>query len=399
MAEPPHEVLVLGAGIAGCALAYHLARRGVGPVTVYDPRTPAAGATGRAAGVVTEQLWSRWDVEVTRESHAEYADLAKRWDPDAYLRNGFARWTRNRQHAPVVEEAVERLKSWGVAVEEVAPSDLARWAPAGRFDDVEVAIYSRHDAVVTPSAITTIYAEEARHQGVVFDFGRPMRGLSHRSGEFHLDLGDSVIRARRLVVAAGAWSKAILAGLRAPRPLTPYRTQAALLRPPRPSADSFPTLHDLDTDVYLRPEASGRILGGDGTESVEADPERFVAGGDARFLEHLAESLADRFPGWASSDVLASWAGVCTATPDRRPMIGPVSGVPGLFVMAGFNGFGVMRAGGSARRLADLLADGEASGAPSEPLLPVWPGRFPPGAVAVPPKPGFTLEPGEEPRF
>ena len=399
MADAPQEILVLGAGIAGCALAYHLARRAVGPVTVYDPRTPAAGATGRAAGVVTEQLWFRWDVEVTRESHEEYAGLAKRWEPDAYVRNGFLRWTKQAEFAPILEEAVERLKSWGVAVEEVDPSDLARWVPAGRFDDVASAIYSRHDACVTPSAITTIYAEEARHSGVTFDFGRPMRGLARREEGFELDLGDSVIRARRMVVAAGAWSKAILASLGFPRPLAPYRTQAALLRPPKPTTEPFPTVHDLDTDVYLRPETSGRILGGDGTERVEADPERFVTGGDPGFIEHLATCLGERFPGWAESEVVASWAGVCTATPDRRPLIGPVPGAPGLYMMAGFNGFGVMRAGGAARRLADLLAEGDAANGPREALGPVWPGRFPTTYATFTPKPGFTLEAGDDPRF
>src|SRR5208282_571477 len=87
------DTVVLGAGIAGCALAYHLAGRHVGAVVVYDPRTPAAGATGRAAGVVTEQLWNEWDVEVARASKNEYAQLAARWDPTAFTANGFARFT------------------------------------------------------------------------------------------------------------------------------------------------------------------------------------------------------------------------------------------------------------------------------------------------------------------
>jgi sarcosine oxidase, subunit beta len=399
VADAPGDVLILGAGIAGCALAYHLLRRGVGPVSVYDPRTPAAGASGRAAGVVTEQLWFRWDVEVTRESHEEYRTLAKRWDPEAYTRNGFVRWTRRREIAPYVEAAVERLRGWGVTVEEVAPSELGRWIPAGRFDDVEMAIVSRHDACVTPSAITTIYAEEARHAGATFDFGRPHRSLRRADGRWVLDLGEGVLSARRLVVAAGAWSKRLLEELGHPLPMAPYRTQAALLRPSPPQKDPFPTAHDLDSDVYLRPESNGRILGGDGTEKVEADPERFVAGGDAAFLEHIAESLADRFPGWASSEVVASWAGVCTATPDRRPFIGAVPGAPGLYVLSGFNGFGVMRAGGAARRLADLLAEGDDAAGPMAELAPVAPGRFPDPRTPFAPKPGFTLEAGDDPRF
>ena len=393
------EVLVLGAGISGCALAYHLARRGVGPVTVYDPRTPAAGASGRAAGVVTEQLWNDWDVEVTRESHREYAELARKWDPTAYVANGFVRWTRRPEVAEALEEAIDRWRGWGVQAEEATQQDLARWIPSGRFDDVVGAVISRHDACVTPSSITTIYAEGARQAGVTFDFGQPMVGVRQEGGHFVLERATGPLRARRVVIAAGAWSKQIAAALGRPLPLAPYRTQAALLRPPMPPKDVFPSGHDLDLDVYLRPEANGRIFAGNGTEHVEADPERFVPGGDATFLEHLAVALGERFPGWAESEVVSAWAGVCTATPDRRPLVGPVPDAPGLFAMTGFNGFGVMRAGGTARRLSDLLADGEGSDAVRQALAPVWPGRFRGAVPSFLPQAGFTLEAGDEPRF
>ena len=153
----PHEapeVLILGAGIAGCALAYHLARRAIGPVVVHDPRTPAAGASGRAAGIVTEQLWNEWDVAVTRESHREYGQLAQRWEPEAFRANGFVRWTRRPEVAQALGEALDRWRSWGVGAEEATVSDLERWIPTGRFGDVLSAVVSRSDAVVTPSSIT-----------------------------------------------------------------------------------------------------------------------------------------------------------------------------------------------------------------------------------------------------
>ncbi len=97
--------------------------------------------------------------------------------------------------------------------------------------------------------------------------------------------------------------------------------------------------------------------------------------------------------------MVSSWAGVCTATPDRRPLIGPVPGAEALYCLTGFNGFGVMRAGGAARRLADLLSEGEEAGGPRAALQPVWPGRFPDPRAPFAPKPGFTLEAGDDPRF
>jgi sarcosine oxidase, subunit beta len=392
------DVAILGAGIAGCALAYHLTERAVGPVIVYDPRTPAAGATGRAAGIVTEQLWNEWDVAVARESRLEYAALAARWDPSAYATNGFVRWSANPDATPVLESALERLRAWHVDVRRVDREELARRVPWGRFDDVRAAIGGTSDGVVVPSTMTEIYAEAARQGGVDFRLGVPFGSVRRTDGHWELRFGETSLRASRLVVAAGAWSKRLLAAVGHPVPLTPYRTQAAVLRPSEAKETPFPSVHDIDLDVYVRPESNGRILAGDGTEKVEADPERFFLGGDEGFVTHLAESFAERFPGWADAELVRAWAGVCASTPDRRPLVGPVGGAEGLFLVAGFNGFGVMRAGGVAQRLARVLAAGEGSSELAL-LAPVLPARFPGPVPAFPPRPGFTLEAGDDPRF
>ncbi|HKN07406.1 MAG TPA: FAD-binding oxidoreductase [Thermoplasmata archaeon] len=393
------DVLILGAGIAGCALAYHLAKRSVRPVVVYDPQTPGAGATGRAAGVVTEQLWDPWDVAVARESKAEYAEFAARWDPSSFSVNGFARWTKNREAVPVLHAAVERLRGWSVPVSVLDLSTLAEKVPWGRFDDVLGAIWSPDDAVVTPSTMGELYAEAARQSGVEFVFGSPLTRFVRDGDSWELVTGGRTIRAQRTVVAAGAWSKRLLASVGHPLPLAPYRTQAAVLRPSSPETRVFPSVHDIDLDVYVRPEANGRILAGDGTELVEVDPDLFSTGGDERFVAHLAESFGSRFPGWADAELVRAWAGVCVSTPDRRALIGPVPGASGLFTITGFNGFGVMRAGGAAARLATVLATGAGSERELERIRPVLPSRFTGPVGDFPIRPGFTLEGGDDPRF
>jgi len=399
VAETLVEVIVLGAGIAGCALAFHLAERSVGPTVLYDPRTLSAGATGRAAGIVTEQLWNEWDVAVTRDARAEYARLAARWDPSAFSVNGFIRWTAREEAAPVLASVQARLRSWGVDARPIDRGEVERRVPWVQLADLEGAMWSPDDAVVTPSSIAEIYAEGARQHGVDVEMGSPFHGLAREADRWVLHVGERTIRAANVVVAAGAWSKRLFAALGHPLPLAPYRTQAATLRPEPGGPENFPSVHDLDSDVYVRPEVNGRILAGDGTELVEVDPDRTPSGGDDRFVEHLAESFESRFPGWASAELVRAWSGVCTSTPDRRPLVGPVSGASGLFAMVGFNGFGVMRAGGVARRLAALLAAGENSSAEREALGPVLPERFPPGTPTSVPQPGFTLEGGDAPRF
>ncbi len=394
----PTDVGILGAGIAGCALAYHLAERHVGPVVVVDPNTPGAGATGRAAGIVTEQLWNRWDVEVTRESKAQYAALSARWDPSAYAVNGFVRWARGPEAIGVLAAAVGRLRAWGVAVEELGPDALAERVPWGRFDDAPRAVWSPSDAVVTPSTMGELFAEGARQRGVEFRLGSPVDRVRFEDGAWTIDVAGASTRVRRLVVAAGAWSKRILRAIGHPLPLAPYRTQAAVLRPAAGPA-VFPSVHDIDVDVYARPEANGRILAGDGTEHVEVDPDTFRTGADDGFVGHLAETFSSRLPGWADAELVRAWAGVCTATPDRRPFVGPIPDSDGVYVITGFNGFGVMRAGGVAARLADLLAAGDDSERALERLGPALPARLPADPPPFSPRPGFTLDDGDDPRF
>jgi glycine/D-amino acid oxidase-like deaminating enzyme len=156
--------------------------------------------------------------------------------------------------------------------------------------------------------------------------------------------------------------------------------------------------HDLDEDVYLRSLTDGSLLVGNGTELVEANPERYAREGDERFLTHIRSTLQSRFPRWGEATVDRAWAGIVDATPDRRPLVGALPGVPGAFVVAGFNGFGIMRAAGAARRLAALIEHPDSEPA-QRALRAADPARFPAGQGAFAPRPGFTLEPGADPRL
>ncbi len=392
------DVLILGAGIAGCALAEHLVPHRLS-VTVVDPGPRGGGATGRAAGILTEQLWNTWDIEVTREAHLEAARLLKDADYPSYWQNGFVRTSQDPKLSKRLRAAGERLRAAGVKVRDVAYDDLTAIFPEAQFSKKTTGLFSPKDACVTPSALADAYARSAQREGATFLENAGAVRPIHKDGAWRVEVGREIWSAPRLVVAAGAWSKRVLQGIGTPLPLCPYRMQAALLLPEDGASEEFPSIHDMDTDVYVRPETGGRVLAGDGTESTESDPETFVRGGDPEFVAHLAESLAGPFPSWGSAEVVSSWAGVCTATKDRRPLVGPVPGTPGLYVMTGFNGFGVMRSGGVARRFADALK-AEANGKPDwASLKPVLPERFPIGETTFEPKPGFTLEEGDGPFF
>jgi sarcosine oxidase, subunit beta len=391
------DALVVGGGIVGAAVAYHLARRRLGRVVALEARTPAAGATGRAAGIVSEQLWDRWDVEVVRESKREYAALASAAAPGAYRTNGFARWTADPRVAEALRARVDELRTWGVDVRSIEPAELADRLPAIRPDGLVGVALAPDDGVVSPSLLAEAYLAEGRRLGVEWRLGATVDRLLRADGSWSCVVGGSAVSARVAVVAAGAWSKRLLAASGHPLPLAPYRTQAAVLSVPGGVPESTLSFDDLDTNVYGRPEDHGRLLAGNGTENAEADPERFVATGDEAFVAHLAESFEARLPGWREAGLVRAWAGVCVGTPDRRPLIGEVPGAAGLFAITGFNGFGVMRAGGAAARLAQAIA--EPGDRAAERLAPVTPARFRDPTRPFLAREGFTLQGGADPAY
>jgi sarcosine oxidase subunit beta len=392
------EFIVLGAGVSGSALAYHLARKPGSSVFVIDPRGVGGGASGRGAGVLTEQLWDPWDIELVRESRSEYRALPSDPREPHFQPASFVRWTHRSGNRSALEEAEQRLQDWGVRVRRLGAPELSARIPEARFSEHASGLLTEDDALVDPPTLTRRYAEAAEREGVRFVSTGPIGPVLREAGGYSVTVAQRTYRSPHLILATGAWTPAIAAGLGAPLPIVPYRTQAARFRPSAPVRTDLPVGHDIDEDIYLRPAPEGTFIAGDGTTLTEEDPDRFDPEADGRFREHLERVLPERWPRWAGAPLERGWAGVVDATPDRRPLVGEVPGLPGAFVIAGFNGFGIMRAGATARRLANLLRrpDDEVA---RDRLAPADPARF---RLPHPPfqaHPGFTVEPGDDPRL
>ncbi|HLE47993.1 MAG TPA: FAD-binding oxidoreductase, partial [Candidatus Thermoplasmatota archaeon] len=144
-----------------------------------------------------------------------------------------------------------------------------------------------------------------------------------------------------VVLAAGAWTKKILAQVGLNLPVKPYRTQLAQLE--FDHGPTLPIIHDGEQGVYARADGQHRILVGDGTEHVESQPDAFNTGTDRSFIEKIARSVGRRWHKGEAARYRTGWAGLCVGTPDRNAVIGPDPRVKHLHLMTGDNGFGVMR--------------------------------------------------------
>jgi sarcosine oxidase subunit beta len=379
------QIAIIGGGILGTALAYHLTKdHGVG-TALFERGTLAGGASGKAAGILSAQCWNSWDIEVIEETRKEYKRLGEPESETMYQEVGGITGASTPENVARLKKQYARVCDANVEGRMIGRSDLNTLYRCGSFEDVSEALYTPHDAVVQPTDLTLLYARLATENGafVESEVGPPR---IRRDGErWMVEAGGKAVIADQIVIACGAWAKRVMEDLGHPIPLAPYLTRACLLKA---SAEPlFPFFHDSELDVYMRPFPRTDVLLGDGTELKEVDPDHMNPSDDTTFLENISAFLSHRFPRWAEAPVESSWWGVCSSTPDRRPLIGPVPGEKRLIVAAGFNGFGVMRAGAVAHRLSDAMLSGN-----WEKLEPCDPARFPPDYPQFDPQPGFTLD-------
>ncbi len=382
------DVTILGTGLFGAALAYHLAqgtrRRVLALDTARGPRQPSATAT--SAGILSVQGWDPWDLVLVRESVAEYARLAEEEGVEPVRPNGGLRVARSAEGARWLARVHRVLEQEGEEVRTVGPREARELLPFADMDDVQAALYTPLDAVTEPSALQSAYLRAADRAGAVHRREETPPEVERLPGGGWKVGGERGGISETLVVAAGAWSKSVLTDLGHRLPLAPFRAQVLRVRP-HPLLPVFPSLHDLDLNVYVRPADHGRLLIGDGTGTREEDPSRWAPEADRPWVEQTVATLRTVIRGLPDAPVEAAWAGLCVASPDRFPVVGRVPGEAHLIVASGFNGLGSMRAAGLARRLADALGSGA-----WDPLRPADPARFAAAWRSFEPRPQFPLE-------
>jgi sarcosine oxidase subunit beta len=347
------SVAVVGAGAVGLTAAVDLARWGL-DVTVFDQSGVAAGATGRAAGVVYDAYAEAVDAELATRAIERFRECSG--DATA-ARGGSTDGFRfvdcpyvivasegDEETAAAVEESADRMRSHGLDVSVVGPTTLGERFPI-ETDDMAVAAVAENAGWCDPGSYAGLLAGRADSLGVDLR-PTPRVGLSREP------LGVSVGRVTRrfdaVLVAAGAHTGRICAATGLPLALKPYRVQALT------SLGEYdgPMLYDATAEFYCRPHPTG-LLGGDGTEPVEADPDDWEAAADDWFRSDLRAGLSHRLDYRAR--VERSWAGLCTATPDGDPLLGELA--PGVFVAAGWQGHGFMRAPAHGERIAAQIAE------------------------------------------
>jgi sarcosine oxidase subunit beta len=349
------DVVIVGGGISGCALAYQLAKRKV-DVVLLERETLGSQSTGKCAGGVRQQFSTEDNVRVMRLSVKLLESFEQETGHPADFRQiGYLFvFTQPQQ----VEDFRRNMEMWHrVGLTEarwVDPTEAAKMVPVLNVEDVLGCTFCPTDGIASPNDVTFGYAAAARRLGARLKEGVEVTGIDIASGRVQgvrTSAGD--IATRLVINCAGPWAASIgrMAGLEIP--VLPYRRHIAVTSTFPAVPRNTPMTVDFHTSLYFHPEGDGVLMG----MSDRTEPPSFVIDVNWEFLERMFEQAARRAPALAGAGVKTAWAGLYESTPDHQAILGPIAEVEGFWCAAGFSGHGFMQAPAAALLLTQLLLD------------------------------------------
>jgi sarcosine oxidase subunit beta len=358
------EVVVVGAGIVGASVAFHLAERGV-ETLVIDREGPAAGSTARSGALIRAHYPTALEADLAWESLTHYFES---WGERVgggcgFTRTGFA-YLVAEENVVSLRHNVALQRGVGVETELVAPEQLAELEPALTTEGVALAAYEPRGGYADPAATAVAFLRAAQTLGARFE-RRTATALHLRNDRVRgVRTEEGTLEADAVVLAAGAWSVPLAASARLRLPIRPARVRVALFERPY-ELPTHLTLIDATEGFYARPAAERATLVGS-RDSLEwtDDPDAPTPGPDGAFVAEASRKLGLRLPVLAGAPYRSGRSGILDMTPDGRPVLGP-AGPEGLYLAAGWSGTGFKKAPAVGAEMARWIS----TGAPKRPGL------------------------------
>jgi sarcosine oxidase subunit beta len=375
------EVVIVGGGCMGASVAYHLARLGVTDVVLLErEQMLGTGSTGRNAGGVRHQFSNEANIRLSIESIAlleRFADEVGQ--PIDFHQDGYL-FLLADSSVETFRRNVALQRSLGVDVQWLDGIEAERLAPGLAADGIAGATFCQRDGIADPNGVTMGFARAAQAAGVEVARDTEVTGIRmERSQIAGVETTRGAIDTKIVVNAAGPHARSIgqMAGVDVP--VEPYRRHIFIAAAPAGDAawrvpPSRIMVIDFETTFYFHREGAGLLFGmGDPDETPTFDT---TVQWD--FLPQVIDVAVQRLPALADAAISHAWAGLYEVTPDANPIIGPVPGVDGLFLINGFSGHGFQHSPAAGRILADVIAGRD----PQFDLAPFAAARFAAGSVS-----------------
>ena len=372
------SVIIVGGGVIGTSIAFHLAEAGVTDVLLLDRGELGGGSTCRAAGGVRAQFSDELNIALGARSLAAFARFGERPGQEIDLhRVGYLVLLSTPEQVAAFERDVKLQNELGISSRMIDPGEARRLSPLIDTDGVLAAAFSPDDGHCTPESVVLGYATAARRLGAVLRTGADVLDLKREGDRVSAVVTDQgTISADTVICAAGPWSAAIggMAGVELP--VQPLRRQVMFTEAMPDLPPVVPFTIDFATTFYFHREGRGLLLG-------MSDPDQepgFHLDYSEDWLPRLGRAIETRAPHLLDVGLTPGWAGLYEVTPDHNALLGRSAETSNFLYATGFSGHGFLQAPAVGEVMRDLCLDR----APFVDVGPLSARRFADGAETRP---------------
>ncbi|MCU1276166.1 MAG: dependent oxidoreductase [Bryobacterales bacterium] len=362
------DVVIIGGGIVGSSIAWHLTDAGCRNVLVIERETQQGkGSTGKSMGGVRAQFATSVNIRMSLYSIPFFRTFDERMGhPSGYRAQGYLFVASSERHMEYLRANVQRQVALGLdTVELLRAEDVIRMVPQLRPDDILGGSFCSTDGFVDPYSVMKGFMARASDRGARLWRGVEVTGIDiDASGVGGVRTSGGDVATRIAVNAAGAWAAQIgkFAGI--DLPVEPLRRMLVPTEAFDKISAESPMVIDMATGFHFRPEALGLLLAWNDPDETPGYKTNF----DPAFIEKILTRAVSRVPCLEEAEInpRRAWAGLYEMTPDHHCIIGAASGVRGFYLANGFSGHGVMHSPATGRISADLILKGSSDVADTE---------------------------------
>jgi len=354
------EVVIIGAGIVGSSIAYHLTAAGCRNVLVLERESATGkGSTGKSMGGVRAQFSTPVSIQMSLYSIPFYASFEERLGyPCDYRPQGYLFCATSERHLAYLRANYEKQVQLGLKTARlVEGSEIRERFPLLRVDDIVGGSFCSTDGFVDPySAMNGFMAWAGDHGATLWKNTAVTGIITDERGIAGLETARGSVSTRKVVNCCGAWAAEVAKMAGIDLPVTPLRRMLVPSEPFDQFPHTAPMIIDMSNGFHFRSESRGFLLAWNDPEETPGFKTEF----EPAFVEKILIRAADRVPVFADLPVnpKRAWAGLYEMTPDHHPILGEAPGVPGFFLANGFSGHGVMHAPATGKILSDLILTG-----------------------------------------
>ncbi len=354
------DVVIVGGGIVGSSVAYHLTEAGCSNVVVLERETQQGkGSTGKSMGGVRAQFSTPVNIRMSLYSIPFFASFEEAMGhPSGYKAQGYLFVATKPAHLDYLRANYARQTALGLKNVELLPAAaVAKFLPQMRSGDILGGSFCSTDGFVDPYSVMNGFMARAAERGAALQRANEAIAIERDSaGVSAVVTKQGRISTRTVVNAAGPWAASVAALAGADLPVAPLRRMLVPTEPFPGLPDRLPMVVDMSTGFHFRPENLGLLM----AWNDPSERPGFQTAFDAAFVEKILTHAVNRVPCFESLEVnpRRAWAGLYEMTPDHHAVLGPAPGVPGLYFANGFSGHGVMHSPATGRITADLILKG-----------------------------------------